>query len=235
MRVQVGLGGDHHAHRADLVGLPDEPHLRFGELLAGVADHQHRVGVGQQAQRRGQVRLAVPAHPGGVDESQAALEQRAGRADFDAQHLAAAGLRRAPQIVLDVVDRDRDDLGFAAAGGRGHHQPGRWLLAVGDDGDQRGGLVVPDAGHRHVQQRVQQLALALLELTGDDHPDLRIADPLPRDGQALAQVGAVVELRDGAGVVDQFDDHLHPARVRRLVGRRAVGLCHRFSLASCPP
>ena len=68
VRVQVGLGGDDRCHRADFVGLPDEGHLGLGELLAGVAHHQHRVGVGQQTQRRRQVRLAVAADAGGVDE-----------------------------------------------------------------------------------------------------------------------------------------------------------------------
>ena len=77
VRVQVGLRRDNRCHRADFEGLPDEGHLGFGELLAGVADHQHRVGVGQQAQRRRQVRLAVAADARGVDERQAVLEQRA--------------------------------------------------------------------------------------------------------------------------------------------------------------
>ena len=60
--------------------------------------------------------------------------------------------------------------------GRRHHQPRRGLLAVGHHGGQHGRLVVTDPGHRHVEQRVEQLALALLELTGDHHPDLRVAD-----------------------------------------------------------
>ena len=52
-----------------------------------------RVGVGQQTQRRRQVRLAVTADARGVDERQSVLQQRAGRGDLDAQHLAAAGLQ----------------------------------------------------------------------------------------------------------------------------------------------
>ena len=102
VRVQIGLGRDDRCDRADLEGLPDERHLGFGELLAGVADHQHRVGVGQQAQRRRQVRLAVTADTRGVDERQSALEQRAGRGHLDAQHLAATGLRGAAQVVAQM-------------------------------------------------------------------------------------------------------------------------------------
>ena len=93
VRVQVGLRRDNRCHRADFERLPDERHLGFGELLAGVADHQHRIGVGQQAERGRQVRLTVAADARGVDERQPALEQRAARGDLDPQHLAATGLR----------------------------------------------------------------------------------------------------------------------------------------------
>ena len=68
VRVQVGLGGDNRCHRADFERLPDERELRFGELLAGVGDHQHGIGLWQQAQRRRQVWLAVASDTGGVDE-----------------------------------------------------------------------------------------------------------------------------------------------------------------------
>ena len=99
VRIEVGLRRDDGRHRADLLGLPDEPHLGFGELLAGVADHQHGVGIGQQAERGRQVRLPVAADAGGVDERQALLEQRTAGGDLDPQHLAATGFRRATQIV----------------------------------------------------------------------------------------------------------------------------------------
>ncbi len=97
VRVEVGLARDDHRDRADLQGLPHERHLGFGELLAGVADHQHRVRVGQQAQRRRQVRLTVAADARGVDERQAAFEQWAGRASPRARSTSrppACGARR---------------------------------------------------------------------------------------------------------------------------------------------
>jgi hypothetical protein len=46
IRVEVGLGRDNRCDRADFERLTDERHLGFGELLAGVADHQHRIRVG---------------------------------------------------------------------------------------------------------------------------------------------------------------------------------------------
>ena len=127
----------------------------------------------------------------------------------------ALRLRGTAQIVADVVDRDVDLLRRHTLTHR-DDQPGRRLLGVADHGDQRGGLVVTDAGHRHVEQRVEQLALALLELTGDHHPDLRVGDALLGDGQPRHQVATVVEVGDRAGVIDQLDDHFDPARVLRL-------------------
>lgn len=152
--VEVGLGGRQHRDRADAVRLPDEPHLRFGQLLAGVADHDQRIRVGQQSQRRRQVRLPVAAHARGVDECQPTLQQRAGRGDLDTQHFAVAGLRRPAQVGVDVVDRDVDGSGFAVRSG-GHDQPGRRWVAVADDGDDHGRLVVAHPRDRQVEQRVE--------------------------------------------------------------------------------
>ena len=95
--------------------------------------------------------------------------------------------------------RDLDRIGLGTVGA-GDDQLRRRLLAVGHHRGEHRGLVVADAGHRHVQQRVEQLALALLELAGDHHPDLRIADALPGLGQPLGQIAAVVEPRRSCSV-----------------------------------
>ena len=160
----------------------------------------------------------MAAHAGGVDERQSALQKRAGRTDFGAQYFATAGLWRLTHIGADVVDRDVDGRGFAVRPRR-HNEPRPRRVAVADDGDHHGGLVVAHPGHRKIQQGVEQLALALFELAGDHHPDLRIGDPLAGPPQSLRKVGAVVEFGDGDGVVDQLDDHTDPSRV--------AGLSHR--------
>ncbi|PRC60814.1 hypothetical protein C6A85_15810, partial [Mycobacterium sp. ITM-2017-0098] len=44
-------------------------------------------------------------------------------------------------------------------------------------------MPVADAGDGHVQQRVEQLTLALLELSRDHHADLGITDTSPGPGK----------------------------------------------------
>ena len=73
-RIEVGFSGDSRRDRADVESLPQEPQFGCGEFLAGIADEEHRVGVRQQTQDRRQVRLALTADPGSVDESQPAFE-----------------------------------------------------------------------------------------------------------------------------------------------------------------
>ncbi len=234
MRIQVGLGGDDRCDRADFECLPHERHLGFGELLAGVTAHQQCVGVGQQAQRCRQVRLTMTADARRVDEGQSVLEKRAGGGDLDPQHLASTGLRGAAQIGLDVGHRDFDRLRLLTVGPR-DDQLGRGVLAVGNHRRQHGALVVADARHGDVQQRVEQLALALLEVPGDHHADLRIGDPGLGPGQALDQITALVRIGDRAGVVDQLDDDLDlPGRLasRHLAG--VAGLRHEVPWSVAP-
>ncbi len=157
----------------------------------------------------------------GIDERQPVLEQRAGRGDLDPQHLAPAGLRGPAQVGLDVGHRDLDDLGLFAVTARDDQVRGG-VLAVGDHRREHGALVVADPCDRHVQQRVEQLALALLELAGDHHPDLRVGDAVLGPGQPLDQIAALVRVGDLGGVVDQLDDDLDLSG--RLAGRDLAGV-----------
>ena len=120
--------------------------------------------------------------------------------------------------------RRRDFDGFFSAVLVGDDDPGRGLVVMADDRHQNGALIVADSGHGHVQQRVEQLALALFELAGDHHPDQRVGDPLTCGREPGRQVGPVVEVGDGAGVVDQFDDHADLAPVLRLVHLTSLSL-----------
>lgn len=164
--------------------------------------------------------LPVAADARGIDESQPALQQRAGCADLDPQDFAATRLRRPAQVGVDVVDWDVDRGGFAVGPG-GHDDPGRGLRAVADHRDHHGGLVISHSRHGQVEQSVEQLALALFELPSDHHTDLWIGDPLASTAQAPHQVIALVEFCDRDGVVDEFDNHADPTRV--------IGLGHRIA------
>ena len=221
VRVQIDLGGDDRGDRAYFECLSHEGHFGFGELLAGVSAHQQRVGVGQQAQRGRQVGLAVTADPRRVHERQSVLEKRAGGGDLDPQHFAPAGLRSAPKIGLDVGHRYLDRLRLRAVGPR-DDQPGRGILAVGHHRRQHGALVVADARHGHVQQRVGQLALAALQLACDDDANLGVGDAVLGPRQAFDEVTALSRVGDRAGVVDELDDDLDLSG--RLAGRHLAGV-----------
>ena len=121
----------------------------------------------------------------------------------------------ATQIVFDVGDGDLYRIGLGTVGA-GEDKLRRGLFAVGHHRGDHRGLVVADAGDRHIQQRVEQLALALFELAGDHHADLRVADPLLCLGHPLGQIAAVLSLGDLDRVVDQFNDDLDLAGVIRL-------------------
>ena len=232
VRIQIGLGDDRRGDRANLDGLLQEPHLRRGELLAGVADEEHCIRVGQQSQRGRKVRLPLAADSRGVDERQASGQQRAGCVYLEPQHPPAGRPRIAAQVVAQIVDRNVDR--FPAAPAIGDHQSRRRFGGVRHDRYQHRALVVPDPRDGHVQQGVEQLTLALLELAGDDHPDGRVGDPLSRGRQPGRQIGPVVEFGDGAGVVDQLDDHRNLAPVLRLAHLSPVTECfsHGMSLHS---
>src|SRR5690242_19078087 len=130
------------------------------------------------------MRLTVSADPGSVDEGKAALQHRARRTHLDADHLPATRLGRAAEITAELVGRNFDDLRFGSVRLR-HNQTRPRLFGIADHGRDRRGLVITDLANIEVQQRVDQLALTLFELSGDDHPDSRIANPGPRPGQAL--------------------------------------------------
>src|SRR6476660_5834613 len=110
------------------------------------------------------MRLSMTADAGGVDEHQPTLEQGAVRGDRDSEYLPATCRGMATQIVFDVGDGDlyRSRLGTVIAG---EDKLRRGLFAVGHHRGDHRGLVVADARDRHIQQRVEQLALALCELT----------------------------------------------------------------------
>ncbi len=152
--VEVNLGQGADDDRAVLCRPAQEFQLRRGVLLAGVRDEHDRVGIGCGPQGRGGASVGEAAvHPGRVDDYQS------GRQKFmrDADLHAATGR---------LVDH-----GFRA-GGRvldhcGHHgRPDR-----------------VDRADLQVQQRIDQRALSLLELTDHHHLAGRRGQPRAFPGQ----------------------------------------------------
>jgi hypothetical protein len=151
------------------------------------------------------VRRAEAADTRGVDEHQPAGEQLAGQAHLGVAEqclvVRVAGLR---DVLHQLGGLHRDALGGALRLALAH-QLGRGGLGVLDDGGHRGGDVVVHRAHRSVHQRVDQLALALLELAHDEHADIGVSEPLAGLEQAPAEVGTLVGGRCFQREVDQLD------------------------------
>ncbi len=153
---------------------------------------------------------ADPAGSRGVDQDQATLQQRARDVDLDPQDLGTAGLGGPGQIAGDVVHGQGDDpagaRGAAVLVGVGDDQPGGGLLTVSDDGDGGGGLGVADPAHRDVEQCIDQVALALFELTHHHDPGAGVGDPIAGGGHAGGEVLATGGARHVGETVDDLDD-----------------------------
>ena len=203
LRVQVGLGQhaqDVGAHRD---GPAEELQLGRRVLLRRVGHEHHGVGRGQRGHRGRAVHRVQPAHAGGVDELEAPGEDGAGDADLGGgEPLAVAGVARLRHVLRDVVgqvlDRHVGALGpplHRAAGSVGvgdpHERDARGL-GVAHHGGHRGGDVVVHGAHRRADQRVDQQALALLELPHHQHPDVVVQQAgagLPQPG---VEIGTLV-------------------------------------------
>ena len=216
LRVEVGLG-QHACHvRRDAHGVAEELDLGLRVLLRGIRHEQHGVGRRKCGQRRECVGGGQAADAGRVDEREPALQELAGEEHLGAGDLpvAVAGLRalghevgelaRRPPRCVRPCRRTRS----SRARSLGEHERRR-VLAVADARRNGGGDVVVDRADRGVDQRVHQLALALLELTDDDDPDARIEQAVLRLLEPPAEVGAVSAAREGDALVDEFDELSH--------------------------
>ncbi len=209
--VEVGLG----EHRGD-VGrdshrVLEELHLGFGVLLRGIRHQEHRVGGGQGRKGRECVRGFESADAGRVDELQPAAEDLA-REHHLGRHDAALVARVAAlrHIVGELIERHLASLHRGSRGPRGalrlHEHPGRRLLGVRHRGGHAGGDVVVDRAGRRVDEGVDELALALLELSDHDHADAGITQPRPGLLESLGEIGAADRRGERPEVVHDLRD-----------------------------
>ncbi|OLT02593.1 hypothetical protein BJF90_29055 [Pseudonocardia sp. CNS-004] len=101
------------------------------------------------------------------------------------------------------------------------HQLGRGGLGVLHDRGHRGGDVVVHRAHRGVHQRVDQLALALLELADDEHAHIGVGEPLAGLEQSPTEVGTLV----GGGCFQREVDQLDRCGNRHAGPSLLVDLC----------
>jgi hypothetical protein len=211
-RVEVGLG-EHGGHvRRDAHGMTQELHLGLGVLLRRVGHHQHGVRRREGGERGQRVGGFQTADAGRIDQLQAALEdlarqQHLGR-DDPAFVARVAALRDVVGELFegDLAAFEARSQRVSAAVPAPLDDPRRGLRRVADDRGHAGGDVIVDRTRRSVDQRIDELALALLELADDDDSDARIEQPIPGLLQALREVGSACGCREAADLADAFCD-----------------------------
>ena len=145
--------------------------------MRGVGDEEHRIGGGQRRDRRGVVHRREAADAGRVDELEPGRQQRHRQPELDElQTEVVVVVARLGAVLrpIFVGDRRDDRLGPDVVRGCG-----RLRFRGRSPADQRrdgGREVVVDRADVRVEQRVDQRALAHLELAGDDHADRGISD-----------------------------------------------------------
>ena len=217
LRVQVGLGDDACGDRAALQRLPQEVELGLGELLGRVAHEQHPVGRVERAESDDAVGGVEAADAGGVDQAEAGAQHPAGEPHLDrpqpARRSRDCPSRRRTAAIASTGDRLGQRL--AVLVGRIEIGGGAGGLGVADDRRHHRDLVRVHRADRRVQQRVDQSALAALELAHDGDADRALVDPLLRLVQRAGQVAAVPgggQLAAPAQAVDRLVDELVLAR-----------------------
>ena len=241
LRVEVRLRQHRRHVRRHAHGVAQELHLGLGVLLRRIRHEQHGMRRRQRRKRGQRVGGVEPADARRVDQPQPAAQQFAGQNDLGRQQLLlVAGVAALGDVVGERFERDVDLLDDARLVALLLHDPcpGR-LGETHRGGDARGHIVVHGA-HRGVDEGVDELALALLELPDHDDPHVRVLQPLAGVVQPLGQIGTTGGGRERLDIVDERDQLPSGLRRhhRRLVGGLIVSLgdvvAHAFPLENCP-
>jgi hypothetical protein len=143
------------------------------------------------------------SHAGRVDEDEPVLEELSREEGLGADHGPGVGPGDPPgDRAGDAVNVDRHllRLGQCARGGRGprrEQQGARRLSAVADLHRHRRGHVVVHRAYRRVDQGVDELALALLELADHENAYRRVREPASGVLEPGDKVGAPLLLAQG--------------------------------------
>ena len=208
VRGQVDLGQDHQHLRAGAAGADEEVQLGTGDLAAGVGHHEY--GVGPVQPGFGVPRLGGAVQRRHVHQDQARAQQGTGQADLQVR---GAPDRPAQREGPDLVDRYRGPVRPAA-----HQDRGRLLGVLHHRRYRRAGLVADHARGR-VDDRVDELALALLAGTHDEHPQPRIEQP---GAPVFQEPDEVTPAAGGAGV-DRLVQYVEPGRCHQRCSCRGRG------------
>ncbi len=211
VRVQVGLR--HHAAdvRAQLHRRRQELQLGGGVLLRRVGHQHDGVRGRERGHRRGAVRRTEATDPGRVHQHQPGREQLARERHLGAgQPGLVARVAGLGHVVRELFDRHLRRLGALMLGAGLAYERHARLRAVFHQRRDGGGDVVVDRADRRVDQRVDELALALLELADDQDADVRVGETGAGGVQPLGEIGPFV----GGGRLERQVDELDRLRYR---------------------
>ncbi len=196
-RIDVGLRLDQQHPRAPGACGVQERQLALAERLRRVADEQEHLGHAECGCGRRAVGRVEPADAGRVDDGETGLQQLARD-----RHLDRADTRSIPWVPLlgcalgDALDVDRLARGRAVGGVV--HDGRRDVGAVANHRRDHGRHLVGDGAHRGVEQRVDERALALLELACHQDGELVVGDAGRGPVGPLGEVVASRLRRSGA-------------------------------------
>ena len=235
LRVEVRLGQHAGGVRADPHGLAQETDLRLGVLLRGVGDQEHGIRRRQRGKRGEGMGRVEPADPGGVHQGQPAGEELAREEDFRGrQPVPVAGIAVFGHVAGQILDRHLAalELGFAAGvltAVAGDHDPGGGRISMPDHSGNGGSDVVINGTDGGVDERVDQFALALLELADHDDADGRVEHAPPGLLQPPAQIRPIGVRRQYDALLHEFDQLSHTCLLLR------ASFKHRPARQELPP
>ncbi|MPM56975.1 hypothetical protein SDC9_103792 [bioreactor metagenome] len=201
-------------------------YLRCGVLLGGVRNQQHRISRRQRGKRRERLGGIQRSHSGRIHQAQSALEELAWQRDLGGHNMPLVS--RIPllrNILGKIVDLNGlfDDLhGFwlGLVGASDH--PRCRLCTVADRGRHAGRDIIVDRAHRCVHQRIDQLALALFELSDNDDPHVRILESGASLNQPLHKICPAGDRGESAGALHEFEQLAPPRNSRLSRGLRGI-------------
>jgi hypothetical protein len=174
----VDLVDNHQQPRNPTRGLEKQLPLRFRQRLAGVEHADGRIDPRQEVARDLGVVRVDRADPGRVDQLESGAQQLV--VELNACELDSEPVLRIAGLGHIVGQLGHQQLSLAAVRETDHEAV---TVARSDRSHGRGQRHHPGGQHVALEERVDQCALAALELSEHDQVEAVLGNPVPRRGQ----------------------------------------------------